>query len=235
VKVLVVDDDLALSDVIAFTLRRAGFEVLNAYDGQSGYERWLADSPDIMVLDIKLPVIDGLTLCKQIRAQSSTPIIILSVQGADEDVVHGLDVGADDYLAKPFSPAQLVARIRAVLRRAGMTPVSDSLTASDLTLDLSRREVKHASQRDPTPLTGLEARLLEVLMLNKGQVLPIETLISHVWGVDGGDRVMLKQLVHRLRQKIDRDFASTNASASYIENVPGVGYALVQRSARNSE
>jgi DNA-binding response OmpR family regulator len=228
-KVLVIDDDLALSDVIAFTLRRAGFEVLTAYDGQSGYDRWLADLPDLVVLDIKLPLIDGLTLCKRIRTQRSTPVIILSVQGADEDVVHGLDIGADDYLAKPFSPAQLVARIKAVLRRTGLTPVSGDLTTNDLTLDVSRREVKHAGQVDPISLTALEARLLEVLMLNKGQVLPIETLISHVWGVDGGDRVMLKQLVHRLRQKIDIDMNPADPAASYVENVPGVGYALLSR------
>ena len=142
-KVLVIDDDLALSDVIAFTLRRAGFEVQTAYDGQNGYERWLADLPDLVVLDIKLPLIDGLTLCKRIRAQRNTPIIILSVQGADEDVVHGLEIGADDYLAKPFSPAQLVARIKAVLRRTGITPVSGNMTASDLTLDLSPVSYTH--------------------------------------------------------------------------------------------
>ena len=226
-KILVVDDDLALSDVISFTLRRAGFEVLTAYDGQNGYDRWLVEEPDLVVLDIKLPIIDGLTLCKKICSQRSTPVIMLSVQGADEDVVHGLELGADDYLAKPFSPAQLVARIRAILRRAGMTTVSGNLSANDLTLDLSRREVKHGDQHDPVSLTALEARLLEVLMLNKGQVLPFDTLIGHVWGVDGGDRVMLKQLVHRLRQKIDLD-----STDSFVENVPGVGYALVQR-ARN--
>src|SRR3982751_3418859 len=122
-KILVVDDDLALCDVIGFTLRRAGFEVLTAHDGHAAFERWQFETPDLVILDIKLPGLDGVTLCKRIRAQRITPVIILSVQATDEDVVNGLDIGADDYIAKPFSPTQLVARVRAVLRRAGLTPV----------------------------------------------------------------------------------------------------------------
>ena len=182
--------------------------------------------PDLVVLDIKLPGMDGLTLCKRIRAGRNTPVIILSVQGADEDIVTGLEIGADDYLAKPFSPTQLVARVRAVLRRAGMTPVPSTLVAGELSLDIARREVQHAAQVEAISLTQLETRLLEVLMLNKGQVLPTDALIGHVWGVDGGDRVMmLKQLIHRLRQKIEPD----PAHPIYLENVPGVGYALMGR------
>jgi DNA-binding response OmpR family regulator len=224
-KALVIDDDLVLADVISFTLRRAGFEVIAAYDGLSGVERWQNDSPDLVILDLKLPKLDGLAVCKRIRAQSNTPIIMLSVQSSDEDVVRGLEMGADDYIAKPFSPLQLVARAKAVLRRAGVTPSLGVLNAADLTLDLSRREVHHANQ-EPAQLTQLECRLLEVLMLNNGQVLPADALISHVWGVDGGDRVMLKQLMHRLRQKIEPD----PSKPIYLETVPGIGYALVTRS-----
>jgi len=224
-KVLVVDDDLVLSDVIGFTLRRAGFEVLFAFDGQSAFNRWLVEMPDLVILDIRLPVIDGLTLCKRIRSQRRTPVIILSVQGSDEDVVNGLETGADDYIAKPFSPAQLVARVRAVLRRSGMTPIAGNLTCGDLLLDMSRREVQISSQSKTVPLTQLECRLLEALLLNSGQVLPNDSLITHIWGIDGGDRVMLKQLIHRLRQKIEPD----SANPVYVENVPGVGYALMQR------
>ena len=134
-KVLVVDDDLALSDVIGFTLRRAGFEVITAYDGRIALERWQLETPDLVILDIKLPGMDGLTLCKRIRAQRNTPVIILSVQGTDEDVVNGLDIGADDYIAKPFSPTQLVARVRAVLRRTGLSPVAGIMRFSDLIFD----------------------------------------------------------------------------------------------------
>ncbi len=224
-KILVVDDDLALSDVIAFTLRRAGFEVLTAHDGHIAYERWQLETPDMVILDIKLPGLDGLTLCKRIRAQRSTPVIILSVQGADEDVVNGLDIGADDYIAKPFSPTQLVARVKAVLRRTGLTPTSGILRFSDLIFDVSRREVQHTLSPDGIQLTQLECRLLEALMVNSGQVLPGESLVNYIWGVDGGDKVMLKQLVRRLRQKIEPN----PTRPSYIENVPGVGYTLIQR------
>lgn len=224
-KVLVVDDDLALSDVIGFTLRRAGFEVITAHDGHNAYDRWQIESPDLVILDIKLPGIDGLTLCKRIRAQRNTPVIILSVQGTDEDVVNGLDIGADDYIAKPFSPTQLVARVRAVLRRTGVTPVSGVLRFGDLIFDTARREVQRTSQGESVQLTQLECRLLETLMVNAGQVLPIESLVNYIWGVDGGDKMMLKQLVRRLRQKIEPD----PAHPTYIENVPGVGYTLIQR------
>jgi DNA-binding response OmpR family regulator len=224
-KVLVVDDDLALADVIGFTLRRAGFEVITAYDGRIAFERWQLEAPDLVIVDIKLPGMDGLTLCKRIRAQRNTPVIILSVQGTDEDVVNGLDIGADDYIAKPFSPTQLVARVRAVLRRSGLTPVSGILHFSDLTFDIARREVQRASNTEIMQLTQLECRLLEALIVNVGQVLPSESLVNYVWGVDGGDKVMLKQLVRRLRQKIEPD----PTHPSYIENVPGVGYTLIQR------
>jgi DNA-binding response OmpR family regulator len=221
-KALIVEDDLVLADVISFTLRRAGFEVVSAHDGITGIERWQTEAPDLIILDVKLPKLDGMAVCKRIRAQSNTPIIILSVQSADEDVVTGLELGADDYIAKPFSPIQLVARAKAVLRRAGVTPSLGTLMAADLTLDLSRREVHRANQ-EPVQLTQLECRLLEVLMLNGGQVLPADSLINSIWGVDGGDRVMLKQLIHRLRQKIE----SAPSSPRYIETVPGIGYALV--------
>lgn len=224
-KILVVDDDLVLSDVIGFTLRRAGFEVILAHDGQAGYERWQTEMPDLAILDIKLPKLDGLTLCKRIRAQRDTPVIILSVQGTDEDVVNGLDIGADDYIAKPFSPAQLVARVRAVLRRTGINATSNLLTYDDLILDVARREIRRHAQAESVQLTQLECRLLESLMTNVGQVMPNETLINYIWGVDGGDRVMLKQLVHRLRQKIE----PAPSNPIYIENVPGVGYALIRR------
>jgi DNA-binding response OmpR family regulator len=224
-KILVVDDDLVLCDVIGFTLRRAGFEVITAHDGHIAFERWQLEVPDLVILDIKLPGIDGITLCKRIRAQRNTPVIILSVQGTDEDVVNGLDIGADDYIAKPFSPTQLVARIRAVLRRSGLTISPGLLRFEDLVFDVARHEVQHAANAEGIQLTQLESRLLEVLMVSVGQVLPSESLVNYIWGVDGGDKVMLKQLVRRLRQKIEPD----PTHPSYIENVPGVGYTLIQR------
>jgi DNA-binding response OmpR family regulator len=222
-KALIVDDDLVLADVVSFTLRRAGFQVVTAHDGQTALDVWRQESPDLIILDLNLPKIDGLTVCKRIREQSETPIIILSVLGGDDDVVRGLELGADDYIAKPFSPRQLVARAQAVLRRAGTAPTTGPLAVGDLTLDLTRRELYRSGEL-LTQLTPLECRLLEVLMLNSGHVLPADTLITQIWGPAGGDRTMLKQLVHRLRSKLEPEPSST----PYLETVPGVGYALVK-------
>lgn len=221
VKVLIVEDDLALSDVLSFTLRRSGFEIVTAYDGQTALELVESEVPDLILLDLNLPRLDGLAVCQRVRAQGDTPIIILSVRGDDENIVHGLELGADDYIVKPFSPRQLVARARAVLRRASVPLTPGLLIASGFTLDRSRNEVQHSDQ-PPVRLTPLELRLLEALMINVGQVLSADTLISAVWGPDGGDRVMLKQLIHRLRGKIEPD--PTNPI--YVETIPGVGYTL---------
>ena len=222
-KALVVDDDLVLADVVSFTLRRAGFEIIMAHDGLSALERWQAEAPDLIILDLNLPKLDGLAVCQQIRAQADTPIIILSVRGEEDDVVRGLELGADDYIVKPFSPRQLVARAQALLRRAGAPPASpDPLFVGGLTLDLSRNEVL-CNDQPLANLTRLECRLLEVLMRNSGQVLPTDTLIDQVWGPEGGDRVMLKQLIYRLRRKIEPD----PSEPVYLETVSGIGYTFV--------
>ena len=220
-KVLLVEDDLALSDIVAFTLRRAGYEVLTAYDGLSAVEQFSAAAPDLLLLDLNLPRLDGLGVCRRVRAESDVPIIILSVRSEDEAVVRGLEMGADDYMVKPFSPTQLVARIRAVMRRAGVQATPTVLEAGGLTLDRSRAEVTR-NGRPTVRLTALELKLLETLMRDPGQVVSAEALIAAVWGPDGGDRAMLKQLVYRLRAKIEDDASLS----SYIETVPGIGYAF---------
>jgi len=221
-KVLIVDDDLALADVLSFTMRRSGYEVIAAHDGQTALQRWQAESPDLIILDINIPKLDGLSVCRQIRDQDDTPIIILSVRGEEDDIVDGLKLGADDYIVKPFSPRQLVARAEAVLRRTSNHAIFPAMiTAGDLTLDSSRPEVRRDGQV-VARLTRLECRLLEVLMLNKGQVMLNETLIDHIWGPVGGDKMMLKQLIYRLRHKIEAD----PSNPTYVENVPGMGYAF---------
>ena len=220
-KVLLVEDDLALSDIVAFTLRRAGYEVLTAYDGLSAVEQFSAAAPDLLLLDLNLPRLDGLGVCRRVRAESDVPIIILSVRSEDEAVVRGLEMGADDYMVKPFSPTQLVARIRAVMRRAGVQATPTVLEAGGLTLDRSRAEVTR-NGRPTVRLNALELKLLETLMRDPGQVVSAEALIAAVWGPDGGDRAMLKQLVYRLRAKIEDDASPS----SYIETVPGIGYAF---------
>ncbi len=220
--ILVVEDDLALSDVLAFTLRRAGFAVATAFDGLAALDQWRTVQPELIILDLNLPKLDGIGVCRQIRASATTPILILSVRGGDEAVVQGLEAGADDYVVKPFSPSQLVARVRALLRRAGNINPRLELTSGPLTLDRSRSELV-TGQGTPVRLTALELRLLEALLLQAGQVLTADALIGAVWGIEGGDRTMLKQLVYRLRIKLDAEAPG----AVQIEAVPGIGYALV--------
>ena len=223
-KVLVVDDDLDLADVVSFTLRRAGYEIVLAYDGQAALNRWQSESPDLIILDINLPKIDGLKVCQQIRQKSDTPIIMLTVRGDDDDIVRGLEIGADDYIVKPFSPRQLIARTEAVLRRAGSTQVASSpITVGDLTLDPARHEVR-INENLLAHLTPLESRLLEILMINPNQVMLPDNLIDQVWGPAGGDRVMLKQLVYRVRRKIEGD----PSNPIYLQTVPGVGYTITK-------
>ncbi|MFN2134823.1 MAG: response regulator transcription factor [Candidatus Promineifilaceae bacterium] len=223
-KILLVEDDLSLSDVLTFTLRRAGYDVIPAYDGISALELWETEKPDMIVLDLNLPKLDGLAVCRQIRRQAQTPIIILSVRSGDEAVVKGLEYGADDYVVKPFSPTQLVARIKAVSRRAGVSDTTNVLALAGISFDRSRNEVQQ-DNGETSRLTPLEARLLEALMLHAGQVLASEALIAAVWGAEGGDKTMLKQLVYRLRSKID----PASPPTSLIETIPGIGYSITEK------
>lgn len=220
-KALIVDDDLVLSDLLAFALRREGFQVLQARDGEAALRRWAEDEPDIIVLDVNMPQLDGFAVCRRIRAQADTPIIMLTVRGEEDDIVRGLQLGADDYIPKPFSPRQLVARMHAVLRRAGTTPTLGVRHVGVLTLDPSRREVC-IKDGDSISLTPMESALLEYLMLNVGHILTHDTIIDHVWGPEGADRDMLRQLVHRLRLKIEPD----PSRPLYIETISGLGYGL---------
>jgi DNA-binding response OmpR family regulator len=229
-KALIVDDDRVLADVLAFTLRREGFQVIQAYDGEAALERWAEEQPDLIVLDVNMPRMDGFAVCQRIREQADTPIILLTVRAEEDDIVHGLKLGADDYITKPFSPRQLVARTHAVLRRSGRSVAPAIRQAGDLTLDPSRRELRIGGG-EPVPLTPLESRLLDYLMLNSGHVLTAAAIITHVWGVEGGDRDMLRQLVHRLRGKITlahghKEGESGLSELVSIETVPGLGYGL---------
>jgi DNA-binding response OmpR family regulator len=230
-KALVVDDDRVLADVLAFTLRREGFQVIQAYDGLAALERWAEHQPDLVVLDVNMPKLDGFAVCQRIREQAPTPIILLTVRGDEDDIVRGLALGADDYVTKPFSPRQLVARVHAVLRRAGTATAPARRQAGRLALDPIRRELR-LGEGDPVSLTALENRLLDYLLLNAGHVLTADAIIDHVWGPEGADRDMLRQLVHRLRSKIDQAGEAAaaqgdRAPSPHIETVPGLGYGLV--------
>ena len=219
---LVVDDDRVLADLVAFTLRHEGFQVSLAYDGQSALQKWRDDQPDLIVLDLNLPKVDGFTVCRRIRAEADTPIIMLTVRGEEDDIVRGLELGADDYIPKPFSPRQLVARVKAVLRRSGKTYLPAFHQAGELTIDANRRELRIGRSKIVN-LTPLENRLLRYLMTNTGHILTNEAIIGQVWGAEGGDRDMLRQLVRRLRRKIEPD----PTQPIYIETVPGRGYGLI--------
>jgi DNA-binding response OmpR family regulator len=220
-RVLVVDDDEQLAALIAFTLRREGYQVLQADDGKAALAVWEAEQPDLVLLDVNLPHLDGYEVLRYIRATGPTPVIMLTVRDEDDDMVRGLDLGADDYIAKPFSPKNLLARIRAVVRRSGRQPPGD-LALGGLTIDVDRQEVRRGDGAT-VKLTPLEFRLLHYLLSNQGQVLPTEMIIEHVWGYeDSGDRTLLKQLIRRLRLKIEPD----PAHPRYVETVAGVGYTL---------
>ena len=222
-KALIVDDDLALSDVVSFTLRREHFEVCVAHDGLGALDVWERENPDLIILDWNLPKMNGLEVCRQIRASSDVPILILSVRDEEDDIVTGLKEGADDYIVKPFSPRQLIARIQAVMRRSrnpSLTP--ERLAAGGMVLDPARSEV-YVEGTLLAHLTRQENQLMQTLMLNKDMVLSTDALIDHVWGQGGGDRAMLKQLVYRLRQKIEKG----PSTSVHLETVPAVGYSLV--------
>lgn len=219
-KILVVDDDLALSDVLAFAIRRAGFEVANAHDGLNALEQFSKERPDLIVLDWGLPRLDGLEVCTRIRTESDVPIIMLTVRDTDDNVIAALEAGADEYIIKPFSPRQLIARIRALLRRAVKEP-QEMLQAGPLTFDAERREV-HIGEAAPIRLTHLETRLLRALMQNPDRVLNNDSLILRVWGPEGATNEMLKQLVYRLRNKLETE----SGTPSLIETIPNAGYVL---------
>jgi len=226
VKALVVDDDRVLADLIAFTLRRAGFAAVQAGDAAGALRLLEREDPDLLILDINLPgtgdIHDGFDLCRHIRSGSEVPILLLTVRGEEEDIVRGLEAGADDYILKPFSPRQMVARIQAVMRRARTAPSTTAPLALDgLEFNRRMREVQSSDGR-LHKLTPLEARLLETLMLNAGQVLTTDELIGEVWGPGAGSAEMLRQLVRRLRSKIEPEAANPR----YIQNLPGVGYAI---------
>jgi DNA-binding response OmpR family regulator len=222
-KVIIVEDDLVLGEVVAFTLRREGFDIALFRDGTEALTKWRAELPHLILLDIELPGADGFTICREIRKSSNVPIIMLTSRDNETDIVTGLQIGADDYIVKPFSPAQFIARVQSVIRRSSTAELPNRLNVKNIKFDPQRHQVD-INGREGIQLTQLESRLLETLLLNSGNVLTVNTLIERVWGAGGADRTMLKQLIYRLRQKLE----TNPAEPEYIHAVPGVGYTLVQ-------
>ncbi len=221
-KILVVDDDLDLLGLVAYALRQAGFLVVESSDGREALEIFAREEPDLCILDVNLPRLSGFELLSRLReSRPSLPIMMLTVRSAEEDQVKALDLGADDYLTKPFSPRTLLARVRALLRRAG-PETGPLLACGDLTLDPERRDVR-IGVRGSVRLTPLEFRLLQALAAQGGKTVTSERLIVHVWGAGGrGDRQLLKQLVRRVRTKIESD----PSAPSRLLTDTGLGYRL---------
>jgi DNA-binding response OmpR family regulator len=225
VKILLIDDDRDLRAILGFALRDAGYLVVEAEDAASALRLAEAERPDLAILDLNLGDQDGLEVLPRLRALDGAPrsVLVLSVRAGEDDVVQALDRGADDHLAKPFSPRTLLARVRALLRRGrGEADRPEPLRIGSLRLDVERRVVS-VSDRTPARLTPLELRLLQFLVARRGETVPSERLLVHVWGGRGeGDRQLLKQLVHRLRQKIEPD----PAAPRHILTSAGEGYRL---------
>jgi DNA-binding response OmpR family regulator len=217
-----VDDDRTVADVVSRYLRREGFDVEVESDGPRALERAMSSLPDLIVLDVMLPGIDGLEVFDRIRAAAPVPIIFLTARGAEEERIGGLELGADDYLAKPFSPRELTARVKSVLRRSQspLVPTEQvrTLDVGDLHVDLPAREVRLRSE--PVALTVREFDLLAFLMTHPNRVFRREELLEHVWGYTFGDTSTVTVHVRRVREKIEDD----PSRPIHIKTVWGVGY-----------
>ena len=220
-KILIVDDDPDLLAVTAFALQQAGFLVVKASDGVAALDAFNREQPDLAVLDINMPKMNGFELAQKLRERSQIPLIMLTVRSEEEDVVRALAIGADDYLSKPFSPRILLARVKALLRRVGME-TEETLAFRSLSLDVPELTLS-GLPRGPVRLTPLETRFLQLLLAHGGRTVATERLLVHVWGNRaGGNRQLLKQLVHRLRQKIERNPAEPRV----VKTVPNAGYLI---------
>jgi DNA-binding response OmpR family regulator len=218
---MVIEDDPTIAEVVCRYLQRDGFDVESVADGHEAIALAAARPPDLMILDLMLPGLDGLEVFRRVRAVAPTPVIMLTARGDESDRVMGLELGADDYVAKPFSPRELVARVRSVLRRAqgSLAPVgTEVVEMADLRLDLGSREVHR--EGEPISLTVREFELLAYLMLHPHRVFRREELLDRVWGYTFGDTSTVTVHVRRLREKIERD----PATPAHIQTVWGVGY-----------
>jgi len=224
-KILVIDDEKPIVELISFNLRKEGHEILQAFDGEDGYNKALAFNPDLILLDVMLPKMDGFTVCRKLREKIQTPIIMITAKEEEVDKVLGLELGADDYMTKPFGIRELMARVKANLRRsdievlANATLSNDEVQYGNLTINLTRYEVQKNGQ--PVELTLREFELLKFLAQYAGQVFSREALLEKVWGYEYyGDMRTVDVTVRRLREKIEDD----SAEPTYIMTKRGVGY-----------
>ena len=219
-KILIVDDEKNIVDILKYNLIKEGFETIEAYDGKEAIEKALRLNPDIILLDVMLPVYDGFAVCRKLREKIQTPIIMLTAKEEEVDKVLGLEMGADDYVSKPFSPRELIARIKSNLRRSALTSEmgsTDVISIFDLEIDLARYEVK--KDENLIDLTAREFELIKYLVQNAGKVCSRETLMEKIWDYEYfGDMRTVDVTVSRLREKL------SNNINEYILTKRGVGY-----------
>ncbi|MFB7835218.1 response regulator transcription factor [Streptomyces sp. NPDC056056] len=230
-RILVVDDDPTVAEVVTGYLERAGFDVEHAADGLDALRRTGERRPDLVVLDLMLPGLDGLEVCRRLRAAGPVPVVMLTARGDEEDRITGLEEGADDYVTKPFSPRELVLRVGSVLRRSrAVAPGAPRavLRAGDLTVDPATRRASRADNE--LPLTLREFDLLAYLMEHPGTAHSREELMRHVWGWDFGDLSTVTVHIRRLRAKIEDD----PATPALIQTVWGVGYRFEPTPAKDT-
>jgi two-component system OmpR family response regulator len=217
---LIVDDEDNLRSMLRAALRHHGFEVTEAADGRSALDAVSRDRPDLVVLDVMMPELDGFEVCRRLRAAGdNTPVLFLTAMDGTEDKVRGLTLGGDDYLQKPFSLDELVARAEAILRRTGSAPVPTVHQVADLTLDEDAHRVTRAGTE--VPLSPTEYKLLRYLMVNQGHVLSKAQILDHVWQYDfNGDGGVVETYIGYLRRKLDR------SEPKLIHTIRGFGYTL---------
>lgn len=222
-KILVIEDEEGIGSALEYQLAREGYDVIWVQDGAQGLETFETGGADLIVLDLMLPTMSGEDICRSIRKTSSVPVIMLTAKGDEVDRVVGLELGADDYVTKPFSTRELTARVKAVLRRGRSAPPdSDVLEGGDIRLDVERFEATVRGEQ--VHLTRKEFEVLELLMRNSGRVLPRETLMDNVWGADYyGDTRTLDVHIKRLRAKCEAD----PHEPAHLITVRGIGYKFV--------
>ncbi len=219
-RILIVEDDESISELIQYNLRNAGYQTLSAYDGETGIELAAKDQPSLVLLDVMLPGMDGWSVCRELRKHSDVPILFLTAKDDEFDRVLGLELGADDYITKPFSIRELVARVKAVLRRTEGKQAGNQqvVRIRDLSVNLSSHEVMVAGQT--VSLTPMEYQLLSILVSNPGRVFSREQLLNQVWGDDFfGDYRTVDVHISHLREKL-------KTSGDMIHTVRGFGYKL---------
>lgn len=226
-KILVVDDEKPISDIISFNLKNEGFDVIVSYDGEDAIEKFNQFNPELVVLDLMLPKVDGLEVCRQIRKESAVPIIMLTAKDSEIDKVLGLELGADDYVTKPFSNRELVARVKANLRRnAAQNEMSENNQTTDIVIgDITVHQEAYTASKagEEIDLTHREFELLHYLAQHIGQVMTREHLLETVWGYDYfGDVRTVDVTIRRLREKIEEQ----PSHPTYILTRRGVGYYI---------